>query len=170
MDARPSLASSSCASPSSSWCVSTGTASQPRRPAARFLTSAHLLSVLQPFPTAQENSSGLGLIRACNALLSRLSKAEDAALRGRVLGFMASAFSLSARSGVNLRGEFNTGNTTTFEVASEPEEGDRVMDGVVEEPTAAEPSQVKEEKEEGEEEEDEESEEKSADAGQSASA
>lgn len=80
---------------------------------------------------------------------------------------MASAFSLSARSGVNLRGEFNTGNTTTFESAPPSDGCDREMDGVVEEPAAEEPQakEEKEEKEEGEEEEGEEGEEKKADAG-----
>jgi hypothetical protein len=83
---------------------------------------------------------------------------------------MASAFSLSARSGVNLRGEFNSGNTTTFEVAPPPEEGDREMDGIVEESVEEAPQAAKEEKEEGEEEEGEEGEEKSMDAGQSINA
>lgn len=134
-------------------------------PFARLLTDALRSPPAQPFPTAQENSSGLGLIRACNALLARLSQADDGALRGRVLGFMASAFSLSARSGVNLRGEFNTANVTEFEKAPSPAEGEakeEAMEGVEEGEAKAEP----EEREEGEEEE--EGEEK--DTGQSSGA
>lgn len=108
-----------------------------------------LLSLWQPLSKELENSAGLGLIRACNTLLGRLSKADDAALRGRILNFMASAFSLSARGGVNLRGEFNVGNATDFEVPVGDEDEESAMEGVVEEDK----SEPEDEKEEGEEEE-----------------
>jgi hypothetical protein len=70
---------------------------------------------LQPLPFAQEKTTGLALLRACNVLLSRLSKSQDAVFCGRILSFTSSAFSLGARSGVNLRGDFNIGNETFFE-------------------------------------------------------
>ncbi|CED83543.1 Nuclear matrix protein [Phaffia rhodozyma] len=68
-----------------------------------------------PLPLAQEKTTGLQLLRACNVLLSRLSKSQDALFCGRILSFMSSAFGLGARSGVNLRGDFNTKNETDFE-------------------------------------------------------
>ena len=79
-----------------------------------------LLSLsLQPLPSALEKTTGLALLRACNVLLARLSKSQDSVFCGRILSFMASAFSLGARSGVNLRGDFNVGNETFFEDVEE---------------------------------------------------
>lgn len=55
------------------------------------------------------------LLRTCNETLRKLSKTENAALCGRIQIFLASVFPLSERSGVNLKGEFNTDNITQFE-------------------------------------------------------
>jgi hypothetical protein len=44
----------------------------------------------------------------CNELLRRLSKEINTVFCGRILMFLANTFPLGERSGVNLRGEFNT--------------------------------------------------------------
>jgi len=58
---------------------------------------------------------GLILLRFCNDLLRRVSKTENTVLCGKILMFLASVFPLTERSGVNLRGDFDTDNTTDFE-------------------------------------------------------
>ncbi|KAI9704526.1 MAG: hypothetical protein M1820_005600 [Bogoriella megaspora] len=56
------------------------------------------------------------ILRSCNELLRRrLSRAEDAVFCGRVFFFLFQVFPLGDKSSVNLRGEFHTANTTTFE-------------------------------------------------------
>ncbi|KAI5928358.1 THO complex subunit 1 transcription elongation factor-domain-containing protein [Camillea tinctor] len=57
----------------------------------------------------------LVILRSCNDLLRRLSRAEDAAFCGRVFIFMFQSFPLGDRSSVNLRGEYHVENVTTFE-------------------------------------------------------
>ncbi|KAJ3368391.1 hypothetical protein HDU91_000598 [Kappamyces sp. JEL0680] len=59
----------------------------------------------------------LTLLRLCNELLRRLSKAKNTQTCGRVLIFLSSVFPLSDRSGLNQKGEFNVENTTEFETA-----------------------------------------------------
>jgi THO complex subunit 1 len=68
-------------------------------------------------------SKNLVILRSCNELLRRLSRAEDTAFCGRVFIFMFQSFPLGDRSSVNLRGEFHTENVTTFDVLppKEPE-------------------------------------------------
>lgn len=61
-------------------------------------------------------------LRTLNDLLRRLSKSTHTVFCGRILLFLASIFPLGERSGVNLRGEFNKENVTTFEVVTEPQE------------------------------------------------
>ncbi|KAI8148565.1 THO complex, subunit THOC1 [Fennellomyces sp. T-0311] len=51
---------------------------------------------------------GLVLLRMCNELLRRLSKERNTVFCGRILMFLANSFPLGERSGVNLRGDFNT--------------------------------------------------------------
>ncbi|KAI8375418.1 THO complex subunit 1 transcription elongation factor-domain-containing protein [Choanephora cucurbitarum] len=51
---------------------------------------------------------GLVLLRLCNELLRRLSKETTTVFCGRILMFLANSFPLDERSGVNLRGDFNT--------------------------------------------------------------
>ncbi|KAL8944008.1 MAG: hypothetical protein Q9216_000717 [Gyalolechia sp. 2 TL-2023] len=55
------------------------------------------------------------ILRACNELLRRLSRAEDTVFCGRVFIFLFQSFPLGDRSSVNLRGEFHVENVTIFE-------------------------------------------------------
>ncbi|PHH73406.1 hypothetical protein CDD82_5489 [Ophiocordyceps australis] len=57
----------------------------------------------------------LVILRTCNELLRRLSRAEDTAFCGRVFIFMFQSFPLGDRSSVNLRGEYHVENVTTFD-------------------------------------------------------
>lgn len=55
------------------------------------------------------------ILRLCNELLRRLSRAEDPVFCGRVYIFLFRSFPLGDKSSVNLRGKFHTENVTTFE-------------------------------------------------------
>jgi len=55
------------------------------------------------------------VLRSCNELLRRLSRAEDAVFCGRVFLFLFQSFPLGDKSAVNLRGEFHTENVTKFD-------------------------------------------------------
>lgn len=57
----------------------------------------------------------LVILRSCNELLRRLSRAEDTAFCGRVFIFMFQSFPLGDRSSVNLRGEYHVENVTTYD-------------------------------------------------------
>ena len=57
----------------------------------------------------------LVILRACNELLRRLSRAEDTVFCGRVVIFMFQSFPLGDRSSVNLRGEYHVENVTVYE-------------------------------------------------------
>ncbi|CAM6097860.1 unnamed protein product [Calypogeia fissa] len=57
----------------------------------------------------------LVMLRTCNQLLRRLSKANDVVFCGRILMFLAHFFPLSERSAVNIKGIFNTSNETKYE-------------------------------------------------------
>jgi THO complex subunit 1 len=57
----------------------------------------------------------LAILRTCNELLRRLSRAEDTAFCGRVFIFMFQSFPLGDKSSVNLRGEYHVENVTTFD-------------------------------------------------------
>ncbi|KAI1743670.1 THO complex subunit 1 transcription elongation factor-domain-containing protein [Xylaria scruposa] len=59
----------------------------------------------------------LVILRSCNDLLRRLSRAEDAAFCGRVYIFMFQSIPPGDRSSVNLRGEYHVENVTSFEQA-----------------------------------------------------
>ncbi|XP_028794581.1 THO complex subunit 1-like isoform X2 [Neltuma alba] len=63
----------------------------------------------------------LVMLRTCNQLLRRLSKANDVVFCGRILTFLAHFFPLSERSALNIKGVFNTSNETKYE--KEPPEG-----------------------------------------------
>ncbi|CAO1598514.1 hypothetical protein XANCAGTX0491_002277 [Xanthoria calcicola] len=58
------------------------------------------------------------ILRACNELLRRLSRAEDTVFCGRVFIFMFQSFPLGDRSSVNLRGEYHVENVTVFDKIS----------------------------------------------------
>lgn len=82
------------------------------------------------------------LLRMCNELLRRLSKAEDTIFCGRILILLSKSFILGERSGVNLRGEFNTENTTSYDqkplvVEDEAMDVDAVVGSTVDEAIAA---------------------------------
>ena len=69
-------------------------------------------------------NKNLIVLRSCNELLRRLSRAEDAVFCGRVFIFLFQSFPLGDKSSVNLRGEFHVENVTTFEEPAEaPETG-----------------------------------------------
>lgn len=55
------------------------------------------------------------ILRSCNELLRRLSRAEDTVFCGRVFIFLFQSFPLGDKSSVNLRGEFHIENTTAYE-------------------------------------------------------
>ena len=55
------------------------------------------------------------ILRACNELLRRLSRAEDTVFCGRVFIFLFQSFPLGDRSSVNLRGEYHVENVTVFD-------------------------------------------------------
>ncbi|KHJ35405.1 putative guanylate kinase [Erysiphe necator] len=61
------------------------------------------------------NSKNLIILRSCNELLRRLSRAEDTAFCGRVFIFLFQSFPLGDKSSVNLRGEYHTENITIFD-------------------------------------------------------
>lgn len=55
------------------------------------------------------------ILRTCNELLRRLSRAENAVFCGDVFVFLFQVFPLGDKSAVNLRGEFHVENTTSFD-------------------------------------------------------
>ncbi|KAJ1985086.1 hypothetical protein H4R34_000263 [Dimargaris verticillata] len=57
---------------------------------------------------------GLIILRVCNDLLRRTAKSQNSDFAGRVLIFLANAFPLSERSGVNVRGDFHSDNVTDY--------------------------------------------------------
>lgn len=57
------------------------------------------------------------ILRACNELLRRLSRAEDTAFCGRVFIFLFQISPLGDRSSVNLRGEYHVENVTSYETS-----------------------------------------------------
>ncbi|KAJ5543139.1 hypothetical protein N7461_009142 [Penicillium sp. DV-2018c] len=57
----------------------------------------------------------LVILRSCNELLRRLSRAEDTVFCGRVFIYLFQSFPLGDKSSVNLRGEFHSENITTFD-------------------------------------------------------
>ncbi|OAA56642.1 tho complex subunit [Niveomyces insectorum RCEF 264] len=61
------------------------------------------------------NSTKLVILRSCNDLLRRLSRAEDTPFCGRVFIFLFQVFPLGDKSSVNLRGEYHVENVTTYD-------------------------------------------------------
>lgn len=55
------------------------------------------------------------ILRCCNELLRRLSRAEDAVFCGRVFIFLFQSFPLGDKSSVNTKGDFNVENVTAFD-------------------------------------------------------
>ncbi|GIJ82546.1 hypothetical protein Asppvi_001054 [Aspergillus pseudoviridinutans] len=83
------------------------------------------------------------ILRSCNELLRRLSRAEDTVFCGRVFIFLFQSFPLGDKSAVNLRGEYHTENVTTFDeitnLGSKESEMDVEMPDAKETSTATEP-------------------------------
>ena len=75
------------------------------------LSSAQLSSLAQK----HFKQKSLIILRACNELLRRLSRAEDTVFCGRVFIFLFQSFPLGDRSSVNLRGEYHLENVTVYE-------------------------------------------------------
>ncbi|KAL5448610.1 hypothetical protein PMIN06_007113 [Paraphaeosphaeria minitans] len=82
--------------------------------------------------TGTTGSKEMVILRTCNELLRRLSRAEDPVFCGRVYVFLFQSFPLGHKGSVNLRGEFHVGNVTTFEdwIVSEQAD-DLVMDDAI---------------------------------------
>ncbi|KAF2672756.1 hypothetical protein BT63DRAFT_450782 [Microthyrium microscopicum] len=57
----------------------------------------------------------LVILRSCNELLRRLSRAEDSVFCGRVLIYVFQSFPLGDRSSVNRHGDYNIDNITAFD-------------------------------------------------------
>ena len=71
-------------------------------------------------------SKSLVILRSCNELLRRLSRAEDTTFCGRVFIFLFQSFPLGDKSSVNLRGEYHIENVTTFD--AQPTRSSEKMD------------------------------------------
>ncbi|WFD29078.1 hypothetical protein MSPP1_000083 [Malassezia sp. CBS 17886] len=84
---------------------------------------------------------GLVLLRLCNELLRRFARGytPHAVFAGRILALLASAFPISERSGVNLKGDFHVENVTRWE-----EDGRREEDSAFEERVEARTEEVAE--------------------------
>lgn len=74
------------------------------------------------FFTACKNN----LLRMCNDLLKRFSRAQNTVFCGRIQLFLATFFPFSERSGLNIVSEFNLENVTEFDA----EAVDDVLDSV----------------------------------------
>ena len=68
------------------------------------------------------------ILRTCNELLRRLSRAEDTVFCGRVFIFLFQSFPLGDKSSVNLRGEYHVENVTTYEALAPKEPVTEVND------------------------------------------
>ncbi|KAK5097408.1 hypothetical protein LTS08_006820 [Lithohypha guttulata] len=68
------------------------------------------------------------ILRCCNELLRRLSRAEDTVFCGRVFIYLFQSFQLGDKSSINLRGEFHTENVTIFDDIAPSGEGAREAD------------------------------------------
>lgn len=67
------------------------------------------------------------LLRMCNDLLKRFSRAQNTVFCGRILLFLATFFPFSERSGLNIISEFNLENLTEFDVEANDEALDSVQ-------------------------------------------
>lgn len=78
------------------------------------------------FFTACKNN----ILRICNDLLRRLSRAQNTVFCGRILLFLAKFFPFSERSGLNVISEFNLDNLTEYE--ADGMESDELLNDTVE--------------------------------------
>jgi THO complex subunit 1 len=63
--------------------------------------------------------SKLSVLKICNQLLLRLSRASRSELCGRILMFLTCLLPLLDRSGLNVLGQFNTSHSTPVEEVAE---------------------------------------------------
>lgn len=75
----------------------------------------HYISILVESKLLHVQRAKLSLLRLCSALLARLPRSQDMEFRGRVLILLTKCFPIDERSGVNLKGAFNTNNVTVVE-------------------------------------------------------
>ncbi|GLT60141.1 hypothetical protein SLA2020_368420 [Shorea laevis] len=68
------------------------------------------------------------MLRTCNQLLRRLSKASDVVFCGRILMFLAHFFPLSEHSAVNIKEVFNRSNETKYEKDPPEDRVKKVLD------------------------------------------
>jgi THO complex subunit 1 len=76
-------------------------------------TLSYLESNIQRLMNLDFKKSRTSTLALCNAILRRLSKAQDAEISGRLLIVLASALTLDERSGVNLAGRFASQSEAT---------------------------------------------------------
>ncbi|GBG28663.1 THO complex subunit 1 [Hondaea fermentalgiana] len=88
----------------------------------RVLTSKRIM------PFGKVTKAKMAMLRIANYLLRRLSASHHTVLCGRVMMFLAYAFPLSERSGVNLLGSYNEDNLTEFEDETSFDESTRAAD------------------------------------------
>lgn len=88
------------------------------------------------------NDKKLVMLRSCNELLRRLSRAEDTAFSGRVFIFLFQSLPSGDKSSVNLRGEYHTQNVTTYdqEIPLKVEDSEDKMEVDQETPAVKEPN------------------------------
>lgn len=77
-------------------------------------------------PESTYKKWSLVLLRICNELLRRLSRAEDNVFCGRVFIFVFQCVPLGDRSSVNLQGEYHNENVTTYEAEAALEDGSKM--------------------------------------------
>jgi THO complex subunit 1 len=83
------------------------------------------------FAEHKKRNAKVALLRLCNAMVKRLSKANDTVFCGRIQMFLATVFPVSDRSGVNLMGKFNEENITEYTEESEQTDLPEVDEGSV---------------------------------------
>ena len=72
------------------------------------------------------------LLRSCNELLRRLSRAEDTAFCGRVFIFLFQSLPMGDRSSTNMKGEFHIDNITSFEELNTTDDNKMYIDAQAE--------------------------------------
>jgi THO complex subunit 1 len=68
------------------------------------------------------------VLRTCNELLRRFSRADNSVFCGRVFIFLFQSFPLGDRSSVNLRGDYHTANKTVWDKTAKPTQDIEKMD------------------------------------------
>ncbi|ORX66712.1 hypothetical protein DL89DRAFT_295102 [Linderina pennispora] len=72
---------------------------------------------------AETTGKGVAMLKICNSLLRRIPHATMGEFAGSVQIFIANSFPLSERSGVNVRGDFDTSNIPAIDTAGLDEGG-----------------------------------------------